>query len=316
MVTETYVDNLRGTRQIGLRPTDPERYEVALRMSRFLETSALTYPSSVTRMDRVAEWIMGRNLDFGTCGPVSVANLMLFLSTLLGDVALRFTEEEIFDLYARSGNPNFDPTTGADDNGVDMTVMLSELVRNGIGFGDRNVKALAYAAIHQRVEIQWTASNLFGGLLWGADLQQAQDQQMDLKPPKWEYVAGSRPWGGHAIFAVGDYRDRPGTADDETDLVTWQEVVKASSKFIEQCVSERYLVLTPWHLGSRQFVANTDLATLASDYKYLTGKEFPSYTPPPVITDPPPVMPPVGTNTAEDLAMAKTARAWLTSRGL
>src|SRR5437763_16709117 len=117
------------TLKLGKRPTDPRR--PVLHMGMHLQQSAFVRPASVDYTQAVTQWNLGGNDRFGTCGPTSVSNLVLLVSTVLAGSPVRFTDEEIFDLYRRSGNPRFDPATGADDNGVDMTVMLTELVKGG-----------------------------------------------------------------------------------------------------------------------------------------------------------------------------------------
>lgn len=273
--------------QLGRRPADPQRLANARRMARFLDTSTVpAHPPAVDYMSRVPQWVLGSNDRFGTCGPTSVANYVLLVTTWLAGQGLVFTDEEIFDFYRRSGNPDFDPNTGAGDGGVDMTVMLSELVRGGIGFGDRNVKALAYAAIDSHdTDKLWATAALFGGVLWGSDLSVAQEAQTEWG--LWDYAPRAREWGGHATFSAPRYTDQPGTKTDRTGLVTWAQVVDATDGFIRHQVAECYLVVLPWHLGSKQFVENTDLATLAGDYEAITGRPFPTDIPTPEPTPEP-----------------------------
>lgn len=284
-------------RKLGMLSADPERLDNAKRMGRFLDTSTPpAHPAAVDYMSKIKTWILGSNDRYGTCGPTSVANFALLVSTWLGDAPVTFTDDEIFDLYRRSGNPKFDPKTGADDNGVDMTVMLSALVSGGIGFGKRNVKALAYAAITPTdTNKLWAAGSLFGGVLWGADLMQAQDAQ--IGKGLWDYVGRSRPWGGHAVFSAGSYVDRDGTVSDRTDLITWQQRISATDNFIVAQVKEAYVVLFPWHLANKRFVQNTDLATLAQDFTAITGKPFPAVVPPAPAPTPTPA--PVPGNAAD-----------------
>lgn len=324
MVADSHIDNLnRPDRKVGLRPTDPERLAAAKRMGRFLLTSVLpTHPDSADYMAKIKKWILGGNDRFGTCGPTSVANFVLLVTSWLAAYGLEFTDDEVFDLYRRSGNPNFNPATGADDNGVDMTVMLTELVRGGIGFGDRNVKALAFAALPDSHDTEqlWGAAVRFGGVLWGADLAQAQDKQTTAG--LWDYVARSRSWGGHAILAGPRFVDQPGTAADRTGLVTWAEPINATDTFIGKQVAEAYIVILPWHLQDKTFLANTDLATLAADYTEITGKPFPVVVPTPPVDPNPPVDPPPTPADADRLLAAafddftSSFNMWRSARGV
>lgn len=272
------------TLKLGKRRTDPNR--PVLRMGAHLRSVAFTRPPAVDYAAKVQTWNMGRNDTFGSCGPTSVSNLALLVSTVLGDAPVRFTDDEILDLYRRSGNPTFDgKTKNADgtyrgDDGVDMTVMLAELVRNGIGFGARNVKALAFGSLNAHdAEETWKAAAIFGGVLWGADLDAVQSSQFDAGKP-WNYTPGSPEWGGHAILAAPRYSDVSGTADDRTGLVTWAKLIDSTDTFIGRQVQEAYAVIFPWHLRDRGFLAGIDLAGVAAEYEELTGRPFPASVPP------------------------------------
>lgn len=305
-------------RKLGMRPADPARLANAKRMARFLETSTLpAHPAGVDYMARIPQWLMGRNGEIGSCGPTSVANLTLLVTTLLAEWPLAFTDDEIVEFYSRVSGYN--PATGEGDNGVDMTVMLSELVRNGIGFGERNVKALAYAALPDPhdLDLMWAASARFGGVLCGADLAQAQDKQTDAG--LWDYSPRSKPWGGHAFLTGPRYSDVPGTTADRTGLVTWAEPIDLTDAFYSQQNAETYIVILPWHLQDRTFLENTDLATLAKDFTEITGKPFPIDVPPPPVE--PPVDPPTSADADRLLAAAfddytASFNMWRSARGV
>jgi hypothetical protein len=303
------------TRRLGWKPKDPDRD--VLRLGDFLTGVMPSHPASVDYFQRITSsggWLLGRNQDFGTCGPTSFANLLLLTSTWLADAPIKVTDDDIIDLYRRSGNPDFDPTTGAGDNGVDMTVMLSAAIKGGIG----NNFPLAFAAVDSSDPSQeWAAGSLFGGALWGADLDVAQQHQTDVG--LWDYVPGSGTWGGHAIMAAGRYTDAPGTTADRTGLVTWQMPIDSTDTFITRQVRERYVVVFPWHLGSKQFQAGVNVPALAAAYTALTGKPFPQApTPPPAPTptppapDPGPTPAPTPTGDPLDVQLVKDLGTWPT----
>ena len=265
--------------KLGKRVTDASRPQ--LRMGAHMRAAAYVRPAAVDYASRVDQWVLGANDQFGTCGPVSVANLALLVSTVLGEAPVRFTTEEVYDLYRRSGNPDFDPATGADDNGVDMTVLLSELVKGGIGFGPRNVRAIAYGQLNANdPEEMWSAAALFGGVLIGADLDQAQAEQF-AAGVTWDHVSRSPDWGGHAMFAAPRYNDVAGTLADRTALVTWGKITDATDKFVRKHMPEAYAVIFPWHLRDRGFWTGLDLAGVAREFTALTGRPFPPVEPPP-----------------------------------
>lgn len=278
-------------RRLGRRPADPAR--PVLKLRDYLTGVLPDHPPQVDYFSKIPSWILGANDQFGTCGPTSLANLILLVSSWLGDTPVRLGDTDIFDLYRRSGNPNFDPATGADDNGVDMTVMLSAAVQGGIG--DHEVLAFAQVNGNDPTEV-WAAGALFGGVLWGADLSTAQQTQTDTG--LWDYDASAGQWGGHAIAAAGRYDDQPGTTADRTGLVSWAQVLDSTDTFMAQQVPERYVVVLPEHLGSKAFQQGVNLSALASDYEALTGRPFPVVpaptpgpTPTPVPPGPTPVPP-------------------------
>lgn len=236
----------------------------------------------VVLLETTAQTYLAEGLASHNCGPTSFANLLLLVSTWLNDAPIKVTDDDIIDLYRRSGNPHFDPATGAGDNGVDMTVMLSAAIAGGVG----GHYPLAFASVNSNDPTEvWAAGALFGGVLWGADLDVAQQHQTDTGT--WDYVHGSGTWGGHAIMAAGRYTDAPGTLTDRTGLVTWQMPIDSTDTFMSHQVKERYVVIFPFHLGSRQFQAGVNVAALAADYTALTGRPFPN-TPPPAPTPTPP----------------------------
>ena len=292
-------------KRLGMRPRDPRRQ--LLRLGDYLTGRLPDHPPRVDYFARVPTWCLGRNTEFGTCGPTSFANLTLLVSTWLAGAPIKPTDDDIIDLYRRSGNPDFDPATGAGDNGVDMTVMLAEAVKNGIGVGGGTgtVKPLAFAAVngHDPDEV-WAAGALFGGTLWGCDLTQSQAGQQ-----VWDTVPGDAPWGGHAVLAAGRYDDQTGTRSDRTGLVSWADpTFDATDVFIQQQVPERYAVIFDWHLNLRTFIKGVNMTTLAADYTQLTGRPFPSSGPTPVPTPPTPGMEPADQELMK--ALNPWAKAW------
>ncbi|MGH3827635.1 MAG: hypothetical protein ACRDQX_10750 [Pseudonocardiaceae bacterium] len=230
------------------------------------------------------------------------------MSAWLADAPIKVTDSDIFDLYRRAGNPHFDPATGADDNGVDMTVMLSAAIQGGIG----GHKPVAFALIDgtDPEEIR-AAGAIFGCTLWGADLATAQQTQT-----VWDYLDQSPAWGGHAIAAAGRYTDTSAATQNRTGLISWAQLRDSTDGFIAKQVPERYAVIWPWHLGTKAFQQGIDEFTLATDYQAFTGRQFPiAPTPTPPIPAPPgptpepPAPPPVS---AADRALANAIpAAWL-----
>jgi hypothetical protein len=173
-------------------------------------------------------------------------------------------------LYRRAGNPDFDPTTGAGDGGVDMQTMCEALMAGGIA----GTKALAFAAVDvANLEEMRSAIAIFGSLLYGVDLQVEQQQQRVI----WDHTASGDhgEWGGHAVLG-GSYTS---TGPSDVVVVSWADPIGMSKVFEENQVKEAWVVIWPEHLLSVPFLQGVDLTSLASDYQVLTGKTFPATIP-------------------------------------
>lgn len=275
---------------IGKLGRRPPKNAPALRLASFLTGAIPAHPVKTDHLGQITDWQMLGNDQFGDCGPVSAANLRAMVTAALTGRENYPTLQDVFDLYRRSGNPNFDPATDADDNGVDMQTMCEALVSGGIA----GVKALAFAKVDVSSldEIRGAVA-IFGGLLLGVNLETAQQDQTDQG--LWDYQ-NSGEWGGHAVLA-GGYTSA--TAGADVSVVTWAQLVGLTDRFWTHQVEEAWVVIWPEHLGTVQFQQGVDLAQLAADYKALTGRVLPVPTPtPPTPGDP-------------DAALAAVAHHWV-----
>ena len=291
-------------RRLGWRPRDPKR--PVLKLANYLTGALPAHPSSVDYYNRIPAWILGSNDRFGTCGPTSLANSLLLTSTWLSGTPIRVTDNDIFDLYRRSGNPSFNPATGEGDNGVDMTVMLSAAIQGGIG----GFKPLAFALVNGNdPEETRAAGAIFGSNLWGMDLAVAQQTQK-----LWDYVSGSAEWGGHAVLAAGQYSNAAVATGNRTGLITWAEDLYSTDAFMSAQIQERYVVVWPWHLGTVAFQQGVNQAALAADYTAFTGRPFPVAPTPPAPTPTPTPTPtppsPVPVVDAADRALVAATGPW------
>lgn len=275
-------------RKLGRRPSDPVRLR---RMIRLRLTGVLPdHPLTADHLSAVKNWMMGANDQFGTCGPTSVANALVLTYKALQNEDITVSDEDVFDLYRRSGNPNFNPNTGADDNGVDMTVMLDALLKGGIWITHQNgarelVKPICYASLATDMDTQRTATSIFGLVLWGVDLQVAQQNQS-----VWDYKP-SGEWGGHAIPG-GAFTSRSGSGELDESIVSWQQVYGTTDSFAAHQLQESYIPIFPLLWANPAFQAGVDQTTLAADYKAVTGRDFPVPVNPPNPPQPPQPPPP------------------------
>lgn len=264
-------------RKLGRRPP---KHAPALMLADFLSGIVPAHPT-VTDHIGSNEFGLYENDQFGDCGPVSVANLVRLVTAGLLGAEVQPSQDDVFDLYRRSGNPDFDPTTGADDNGVDMQTMLEALHVGGIG----GVKPLAFAKVDVTSDAELDAAvSIFGGVLWGVNLLEAQQAQTDQG--EWDYQK-SPEWGGHAIVN--------GAFDESTkleDVITWALRVKTTAAFRSHQLEEAWVVIWQWNIDHPAFQEGVDVQALADAYHALTGDTLPDLPPPvPVPAPPPPPAP-------------------------
>ncbi|GAA0403226.1 hypothetical protein GCM10009530_64030 [Microbispora corallina] len=286
------------TRKLGRRPP---KHAPALRLSRVLTGKAPAHPAAADHFAQVGDWGLYTNDKYGVCGPTSVANQRKLVSRYLGGAEQSPTLADVYDLYRRSGNPTFDPKTGAGDGGVDMQTMLEALLAGGIG----GARPLAFAAVdHSNLDELRAAIAIFGSLLFGVDLETAQEAQTDAG--LWDYRR-SGEWGGHAVLA-GRYVDTTPDRADRTGVISWAQVVDATDAFLQHQLGEAWVVIWPEHLGARAFQEGVDLAALAAAYEELTGRPFPAAPQPAPAPGPPPG--------DVDHVLAQAMRSWLSAKGL
>jgi hypothetical protein len=283
--------------------------KVSLRLGNYLTGTVPAHPAAADHFANVSDWGMYANDQFGDCGPTSVANSRKLITKYLAVQEASPSQDDVFDLYRRSGNPKFNPDLAEgdpnqDDNGVDMQTMLSAAVKGGIG----GVKPLGFAKVDtSNLDEMRAAIAIFGFLLLGVDLQTAQQTQTDAH--LWDYKS-SGEWGGHAILA-GRYVTASGK--DRLAVVTWAEVVDTTDAFLAHQCDEAWVVIWPEHLSSSTFLAGVDLTTFAADYKAITGRDFPATVPPTPAPTPPPAPTPTPTPTPEPppfLSWSTISRWW------
>jgi hypothetical protein len=291
---------------LGRRPADPDR--LARTVTLRLTGAAPAHPPAADYLAGVPAWCLGANTQFGTCGPVYVANSAILTWQHLLREAITVSDADIFDLYRRSGNPGFDPATGDGDGGVDMTVMLSALVKGGLwithpGGARELAKPLCFAKHGTGIETVHAVTSIFGHCGLGLDLDVAQQAQTDRG--LWDHVAGSRPWGGHATCG-GAYTSASGPGQPDVKLVTWAAVVGTTDAFLANQLPEAYVIVWPPLWSNPAFQAGVDQAALASDYQQVTGRPFPIPRPAPVV--------PLQADTADQALAAALPAGWATAR--
>lgn len=255
--------------------------------------SDIVVPASANHLSGVPAFNMGGNNRFGTCGPTSYSNYVAMVYWNIIGAQVTSTDDAVFDLYRASGNPQFDPNTDADDNGVDMVVLLNAAVSQGIQVeytGVTNpavypsnlpapvagstdvVKAVCFGALDNSVDSLRIATAVFGGCELAVSLEVAQQQQ--LSTGVWNYQP-SGSWGGHAIMGAA-YSGSADINSPDEEIITWTQQVGLTDLFVDRQLSQSFAVVLPAHLTHPPFLQGVDVQQLAHDYQELTGQSFPA----------------------------------------
>lgn len=256
------------TLKLGLQPHDKSAEQLLA-----LDWAAGQPPAYAPRRDNLLHVRIGLDANdrFGDCGPTSCDNHRRITKLSLTGVEVDAGLDEVFDLYRRSGNPHFDPATGADDNGVSMPVLLGALRSGGLG----GEKIVAYARLRDTSDASlFAAIDYFGAVLLAVSLQTAQQTQSEGPNPIWDY-SSSPDWGGHAVVAAA-YDAEAGFVD----VGSWGMRVRTTSAFRAKQLDEVWVPIWTDTIGDHRFQEAVDLPTLASLFKDLTGGELPIPTPP------------------------------------
>ena len=254
----------------------PPKGAPAIKLADVLTGAAVPHAVAADHFNKV-QFGLYENDRFGVCGPTGVANLVRLISSGLLGTAIVPSQDDAFDLYRRSGNPGFDPTLPADDpkqedNGVDLQTMLEALVAGGIGDGKGGkLKPVCFAKVDVDSPPELDAMvAIFGGGLWGVDLETAQQPQSQAKPPKWDYKRSSQ-WGGHCVMN-GKYDETAKLAD----VISWAMDVETTDAFRSHQLGEAWVVVWPWNLAHPAFQQGIDLTALENAFKSLTGSKMPT----------------------------------------
>jgi hypothetical protein len=249
----------------------------AVKLSDHLVASSFTRPKSADNMTGLT-FMLGGNDKYGTCGPTSIANYLVIDYAKHGET-ITVTDDAIFTLYRYAGNPNFNPVTDTDDNGVDMKVLLAAFAKHGLEITHQNgqtetVKPAGWASLdHHDPDSLANWIGLAGAAVCGQTLDTAQQKQTDAKPPLWNYKK-SATWGGHATV-YGSYTGvtKAGLADAST--ASWAMLIGTTDTYVSHQLDEAYGVISPATAASDAFNTAVNAKTFAAAYKAQTGHTFP-----------------------------------------
>jgi hypothetical protein len=218
-------------------------------------------------------WQMLDNDQYGTCVPVTWANIRRLVTTTLTAKGYYPGLDEVVALY-KTQNPGFP----AEDNGCDIQTMLEYLVATG---GPDGVKAVAFASVDPRNAEEVKAAIAIFGCVWtGVNVLDVNMQEFDAGQP-WDYDPSSPVDGGHSVIVGGYGPPGSGALGGDERLITWAEETSFTDAFWSHQAEECWCVIWPEHLGSDSFLTGVNVAQLAADYLEITGRPLPVPQPPP-----------------------------------
>lgn len=268
----------------------------ALRLSRLLTGTVPAHPDSADYLAALnGGWNMLGNDVAGDCVAVTWANVRRLVTATLTGTPSYPSQDEVWKVY-QTQNPGFDPSGDPEvngpgspaDQGMDVQTLLEYLAKVG---GPDGVKAVAFAKVNPLNADEVKAAIAIFGYLWtGIDVSENNQQEFAAGQP-WDFDPASPLDGGHSIVTGGYGAPGAGPLGGDERFITWAAETSFTDAFWSHAVEEAWVVIWPEHLGSREFIEGVDLATLAADYKAITGKDLPVPTPPapPSPPGPPPL---------------------------
>ena len=275
------VDYTFANRPVGGRRDPSPANGPMLRLADFVDAGTLPQRPAATDDTAGVAFALDDNDSVGDCVPTGFDNFRRIITRLLTGTEVDTSLAQVIAWYVTQ-NPGFDINGTADtngpgsshDNGMDMQVFLTLLVKTGVILGFASVDPKNDALVQ-------TALWLFVAVYLGGTLQTAQQSQSDAG--YWDYVANSGTWGGHCFVGAGY------DAAGNMQMVTWKELIRATAAWRAHCLDEAFVVILKEHVADPGFRAGFDLPKFAAAYTAITGRPFPvAVTPTPTPTPVPP----------------------------
>lgn len=200
---------------------------------------------------------MDGNDVWGDCVCADEAHSQQVVTGLLTGTERMTTIQQI-EVWYKTQNPTWNPTSGEEGNGMDMQTFCEYLTaqKTILGFAkvDFHNISLFQAAIYIGLSIKV-----------GVQLQAVQQGQQ-FNDGLWDYVPGSPVIGGHDICFVG-YN----ATTQRYQLVSWGKLIECTQAFVDNCVDEAWFPLRPEHVAHAGFRNLFNILSFATAVYQLTG---------------------------------------------
>lgn len=239
--------------KFGRNPRDFSK--PALRLEDYVTASGLpAAPLCVDRASKVTSWPMYGNDSIGDC-TIAAAGHMIQGWSAYANTEATIAQPDVITAY--SAVSGYDPATGANDNGAQMSDVCAYWKNTGIG----GHKIAGYAALGDPTDLTLLRQvlNTFGTVYVGINCPQSAQQEFGQI---WEYDPASPIAGGHAISLQQTVTGQNGIFH----FTTWGALQKATIAFVEHYVEEAWCVVSnDWITANGTSVEGLNLTQLLAD---------------------------------------------------
>jgi len=239
---------------LGKTPARPGA--VQLKLSSYLNTTALPAPPKDFGHDQLPSWGMLGNDQYGDCVFAGAAHETMLWNAAAGR-AVPFDDTAVLGDY--SAVTGFTPTDPNTDQGTDMQVAASYRRKTGVAdtHGTRH-QVSAYVALQVgNVKELLLAAYLFEAVGIGIRFPRSAMTQFNRGRP-WSVVSGSPIEGGHYVPCVGSRKG-------QLLVVSWGRVQAMTTGFYRKYCDEAIVYLTAENLTGGKTVEGFDTAALTAD---------------------------------------------------
>lgn len=196
-------------------------------------------PDKCNQSAGITDWGIDGNDDAGDCVECAAAHAEMLWSANATGTPLAITSDQVIAEY--TAETGYNPQTGANDNGTQISDMLSRWQSVGL-FGNR-IAGFCEIDANNRGHFQ-RAINDLGCVVMGVRLPASAEYQFDQGQV---WTAGGmfdRIVGGHCILAVS-------YGPDGFQVVTWGKLQPVDWSFIAPYCDEAYACVSPLFLGAQ-----------------------------------------------------------------
>jgi len=236
-----------------------KNYGVAL--SDYLTASLPVAPSIVDRSSGIA-WPMYGNDSIGDCTCAAVGHEIQAFTRYASSL-VTVPESAVVDAY--SAITGYDPVTGANDNGAEISDVLNYWQKTGVG----GHKIVAWATVdYWNKPLMKQVLNTFGTVYLGLEVPQSAEYQFSAGLPWSVSKTGTNIVGGHAV-PIQRWDD---AAVGVIEVVTWGALQRMTLAFCRKYVDEAYVPISQdWITANGTTIEGLALSELIADSKALSA---------------------------------------------